>query len=330
MHRAQSNFFKSLYSWAHRQDENFITESLFSVIQLLYENQRKEAKEIVNFISGSDMPDDLDLNDLVINLQYQTEKEGTPDVSIEARDCFILIEAKVLSQQNNSQLDAYIKILSKKDIKYKKLILLTHDAPLLNTPETVVSRRWHEIAEYLEGLISSGKIETQSANALKYFIEFMEERGLTITKVKSDLSKKYREFLLSPDGNLFKSTRIRSLAQLSKYENLEPLVSLLKMMDQSLSIIQPPVKIRLESGQHEGGWIGYSVNLQEYFYCIDLKSPENIYFEAYNRKIKKGIEYNIPTELEKNYEKGKIWSYLNLADEANRIIDKPKTYNSRN
>jgi hypothetical protein len=79
-------------------------------------------------------------------------------------------------------------------------------------------------------------------------------------------------------------SRIRNLDILANYPELEPLHNVLMMMGEVLTTIDFYPKPKLDSGQHNGGWIGYTMENLRFGFSIYYKDPDLISFDTYRFK----------------------------------------------
>jgi hypothetical protein len=287
MYQASSNAFLALFRWARRQEENYFTECFFVILKNIFEDNPKEGERILAFLSGLvDAKSPYDLSNPQLHLQAITENEGTPDGEITTKDCLLVIEAKVTAVLSTNQFEAYKRHLNIKNAAYKKLILLTHDRINPSQEEDSVRYlRWYEIGDLLDEIRNSGNLNRITARLLSDFLALLEFRGLAITKVTSDLTQAIKYFLYERQQGNIGNTRIRNLSSLRKYEKMAPLLALLQHMEEAASNLRTSPKVILDSGKHDGGWIGYNINSMEYFFVVELKADNVIYLQAYKRKI---------------------------------------------
>ena len=280
--------FSSLYRWAHRQQENFTTEGLAVLLGLLMEECPDAAMELLVFLSGGVFPGTLDPNERVeISTQPWTKEHGISDLEIRTSDCLLILEAKLEAYTGKGQLEAYQNKAKKESLSRSNLTLLSkYPETKASIPNDVHVLRWYKLAEKLKEIYSNMSPNSPSQFLVGDYIAFLLEMGLAIPELKSALSEAVKDFVVSYGEQILDKGRYRSLSRVEKkYPELKPLIIILRQMEQSVADLGSISKPRFDTGKHQGGWLGYNINSMEYFYCIYLKEPEVICFEANKRKL---------------------------------------------
>lgn len=280
------NLFTSLHCWARRQDENFTTEGLATVLELLLEREPTVGLSVLRRLSGGVLDPSQDSARLVrIDTQPRTPEWGVPDVKISAPDLLVYVEAKVFSGLGKGQLESYRRALIGSGLPRTGLVLLTH-YPITGTiSQDVHTVRWYQIAEWLEAELNQGLADPACQYLTAEFLDFLRGRGLGLIPVRSQLSKAINAYQGKMGPHSVLEKRIRSLKRIAAEPKLQPLTSLLTLMDQALQVLQLSERPRLDSGKPHGGWIGYNINSMEYFFCIYFKDPDAIVFETFDREV---------------------------------------------
>ncbi|MHC1698832.1 MAG: hypothetical protein AB9919_12380 [Geobacteraceae bacterium] len=271
-----NNLFSALYKWAHRHDENFLTEAFVYLLQHLLNDQPASGIQIIERLTCglcNLSPEEADL--VSISTQVSTEV-GKPDIEIRTKDCLVFIEVKKESGLGHKQLENYRSKLLSSGFPNTKLVLLTRYPVTYDDDgqRPDVELRWMQISEWLDGLQTDCPVTTF---LLKQFQSFLYERGIRMEKVGWQL----------PEGQ-------RSLR------------SLLAMVAEAIT------SNNLKIYQRTAGWdwIGYYLEGKSCFIGYYFDKPEMLRFEGYLDTMPES-EKLICGELE-----GKQWkNYLNLASE---------------
>ena len=78
---------------------------------------------------------------------------------------------------------------------------------------------------------------------------------------------------------------MRSMKRLDDIRELDPLRDVMTLMREALTSIGNQIEFVFLSGQHKGGWMGFSLNSMDYFFAIYYTNPEAIVFNTYSYKI---------------------------------------------
>jgi len=278
------NLFTNLNRWAVRQNENFTTEGLVFLLNHFKSEDPKFACSLLNNMTDGFLNLNCDQAEKVkINTQTIID-EGKPDIEITLDDYLIYIEVKIDSELGEDQLSRYRKALEGFADKKTRLVFLSR-YPLTSdkngTPD--VALRWYQIADWIRSAIKNDGTNDLSKFLLTQFFGFLKTQHLTLSKIKSPISEglnHYRERY----GDIGQSLqRMRSLEKLDADKALIPLSNLLRLMREAFSIIK--VIPRLESGQTQGGWVGFVFNNLDFIFEISYSQPENLVFKTAKFKI---------------------------------------------
>jgi hypothetical protein len=280
------NIFVDLNRWAFRQNENFITEALVYLLKfLLHEEPYIASKLLYNFTDGF-----LSLKqEDTINVKVKTQTvidEGKPDIEIIFNDYLIYIEAKVNSGLSKNQLSGYKSALEKSGIKNTQLIFLSR-YPLNSSengiPDKVI--RWYQIADWLKSILRQYKPTEISQFLIRQFIGLLDDQNMVLSKVRSEISSglnSYRQRIGDVANSL---QRMRSFSKLDSDSDLKPLANLLKLMKESLGVIN--VKPRLESGKSKARFL----DLSWYCHTSVIETQKHLSFSVINFSDKNQICY---------------------------------------
>ena len=315
MKQKNENLFFNLHRWAVRQDENFTTEAYVYLLNHLFKYEPTIATNIIRKMTDGFLDLKKDQTEK-INITTQTIiDEGKPDIEISTDEFLIFVEVKIDSEIGENQLMKYKDSLNNTKNKKTRLILLSR-YPLTSSinGEPDYAIRWYQIADWLENELENDQINAVSKYFIDQFYGFLKKRNLTISKVKSEVSKGLKSYQ-KRFGDIAESLkRMRSFEKMNSDKDLHPLRDLLKLMDQALTSIETETKPRLESGKMKGGWAGYVFDRLKYALCVYYSQPENLVFETFNLKINPN-KYD--GELGVIWQEGKKLRWrneLNLAD----------------
>lgn len=217
-----------------------------------------------------------------VNIKTQiTTDEGNPDIEISTDNYLIYVEVKIESELGKNQLKRYKTALNKIKDKKTKLILLSR-YPLTSDkddkPDLAVI--WYQIAEWIENEIQKNKLGQLSQYLMEQFLGFLQKQKLVMRKVQSELSKGLKEYENRVGDILVALSNLRSFKKLDDAPELQSLRKLLDLMGEAIKIVFPNVIYRSLSGQHKGGWIGYSIEKMNYGFSIGFGNPEILEFNT--------------------------------------------------
>lgn len=253
------NIFSSVNKYVERQSENFLTESLCYVVDLIVSREPKNGELLMRQITNREI--DLDPAKLTIITQETTEV-GRPDLVIsQGKDFTFFIEIKHDSSLGHRQLERYFDKLETRESLQKQLILITRSKHSLK--ETRLDKKlfrhisWYELSSWLSQL----KIEDQiSKHAVHDFLLFLEEKEMSTQRVEWDYIR-----------------------------GVPALVHLSSMLDIALSEAFPDEEVRKSAGWKEfgfyfgkdkDGWLGieYETHLHVH---VAKAGPKGWYDEEY-------------------------------------------------
>jgi hypothetical protein len=119
------NLFARLHKWAVRQDENFLTESLALLLELLLEREPAFGVRLIKCLTGGLI--DLETSEAAaVEILTQVETaQGRPDLEIRAPERLVWVEVKAEAPLHAGQLEGYRIGLNKSGVKEVRLGLLT-------------------------------------------------------------------------------------------------------------------------------------------------------------------------------------------------------------
>jgi hypothetical protein len=183
--------FLRLHKWAARQDENYLTEALALVLELLLEREPGVGVRLVEALTGGFLtvpPAEAS----TIDLRTQVETEGgRPDLELRSPNALVLIEVKVEAEVRTGQLEGYRLLLQQSGVARTSLGLLTRYPVALGIdvekPDLMIY--WYQIAEWIDQECRHATIkDTVSRFLCEQFLGFLEARNMTIGQVTWELS----------------------------------------------------------------------------------------------------------------------------------------------
>lgn len=280
------NLLLTLHPLAVRQDENFTTAALVNLLRHLSSQHEEAFLAILNLLGGEDCPFASEDTPQLEIKTWAATPHGIPDFRVETRSKLLLVEVKVSAGISKKQVDDYLRELHSYEHKLRRLALLTRYPVQLRLPENVAAVRWYEVAEHLDAYRPLDQIQPASF-LTDQFLEFICGQSLMVPQLRSSVSTGLRDYLAAHRDDSVFNKRIRSLTRLSKHDELRPLHDLLLMLDEALQRLGVSPPIRLDSGQSEGGWIGYNIHSMHYFLYLRLARPEVLIFQDYRGPVAK-------------------------------------------
>ena len=275
-----TNVFIGLGKWAKRQGENYSTELLAFLLSYLLQNDPHVGLPLLAYITDDFYPaDDQHSLEVKISTQVRTE-HGIPDIELRTSDALSIIEVKTGSRLGKKQLESYRNILTKSGPPNTQLVLLTKYVAPGGTHEPDHGLRWFQIAEKLEDLASENEASAVSSFLVDQFLGYLRSRNMALVEVRSPISEALKSHEEDHGDEAIRFKHIMSLARMDKYPELAPLRNVLQMMGEALDAIGYQPKPRFDSGQHQGGWIGYNLSSMRYFFDIYYTNPEELVFET--------------------------------------------------
>lgn len=273
-----------LHKLARRQDENFVTEALAYLLEVLELEAPSIAEDVLCCLLGVEAA--LGDGPAFIRTQYYTSS-GRPDMRIETSAVLAFIEVKVDAQLGTEQLPTYRRALDAEPTRAatKRLVLLSRLPITVDSELTCHTVRWDEIASRLrQGLDDS--LSPIASHVLHEFLDFMEERGLKPPARRSIVSAGVAQSEQHGNGPLALRQRFTRLEQLLEYPELKPVHDLLALVGEAIDLSGQFSGVkRFGSGQHSGGWIGWNLEGMRYFIYFGWSEPEVLQFQRYKPPI---------------------------------------------
>ncbi len=248
-----NNLLVSLYKWASRQDENFLTEAFVHLLRHLLDTEPIAAATILNKLTNGVL-NLLPQQAATVNVATQVStSQGRPDIEIRTVDCLVYVEVKVLAELGHLQLKRYRELLCTSDFERTTLVLLTRRLPDIPTDEQPdLAIQWHQIAVWLEQELLEWNTQQESSFFLvNQFLNFLKARGMTVERVGWEL-----------------------------VPGVESMRNLLALMESALEAERIPHK--RGTGWY---WLGYSLEDGVDFFFIWLEQPAMLGFRTYKRKL---------------------------------------------
>jgi hypothetical protein len=246
------NLFHRLYKWAHRQDENFLTEALAVVLEQLLVLAPAAGTRLISKLTNGfiDLPPE---NTSAIELQTQVEAvAGRPDLEIRVKDKLAWIEVKAESELRKGQLEGYRVLLKQTGVAQTQLGLLTRYPQVFEPDDELpdIRLRWFEVADWFEDeLTDVDKAGEVTGFLVRQFLSFLEARNMNLAHVGK----------LMPEG-------------------LRAASNLMNMLMEAAIACKLPVK-------KSAGWdyLGVSMQGGKYWIGIEFSSPEKLWFATYSQ-----------------------------------------------
>ena len=151
---AEHSLFVSLHKWARQQDENYCTEGLIYLLRLMLRETPAQALGVIGWLTDGLIGAGILPQTISISSQV-TGEDGRPDIEIIAESKTAIIEVKVDSKVEATQLKRYRTRLEGK-IGERRLILLSRGNDKLhpdNLPDCI--RRWLDLSLRLRGTLEA-------------------------------------------------------------------------------------------------------------------------------------------------------------------------------
>lgn len=241
------NLFHRLHKWAHRQDENFLTESLAVVLEQLLVIAPAVGTRLISKLTGGfiDLPPE-DASAIEIHTQVEAVA-GRPDLEIRTPHKLAWVEVKAESELRTGQLEGYRVLLKESGVTQTQLVLLTRYPQTFDPDNELpdVQVRWFEVADWFENEIATATEAGEVAGFLALqFHHFLEARGM-------------------------------KLAHVGKYmpEGLRAWGSLLNMLSEAAAACKVPTNLVAD-------WetIGLLIDKRKYWVGVNYADPETLWF----------------------------------------------------
>jgi hypothetical protein len=140
------NLLVALYRLAHRQQENFTTDSLAHLLRHLVRHEPTTALGVLDWLTDSNMFSGLGHPALCVRTQAATDENGIPDIRVESDDLYVIVEVKLDAVLTLDQVEAYEREL-RRCRRAHRLVALTAARPPdpLHTSDGARSRRWNDL-----------------------------------------------------------------------------------------------------------------------------------------------------------------------------------------
>ena len=176
--------FSSLAKYGSSVDENYLTEALVFVTNLLLERKHAIGLDVVNLLCGQHRDSCFDEPKSVLISTQVTTDTGRPDIEIKGKDTLVYIEVKHDSPLGPDQLERYKAQLNESDFSNTQLVLLARSRnSTLETslqPGDYYRIYWYEIYNWLS------ETNTQD-DVCQYFVKslmsFLEEKRMSMKRV---------------------------------------------------------------------------------------------------------------------------------------------------
>ena len=243
------NLFSVLSRYATRQEENFLTETLVYLLNLILDRDNDIGSNLLVQLCGNKLSAWLE-NTSTISITTQfTVIEGRPDVVVKVdSDKLALIEVKHDSGLGEEQLERYYSHLSNLATD-TQLVLLTRSKHSIQ--ETTLDRNFfHHVCWYeISGWLSEIDIHDEIAiYMIEQFLEFLKEKGMNMEKVNWEY-----------------------------IQGVPAMVNLVNMIGTALSEVAPETSTRKTVGAN---WAGYYIDKE--FVGFRYDNPLIVVFENNN------------------------------------------------
>lgn len=189
MEAQRNNLLARLHKWAHRQDENFITEAFAHLLQHLLDEEPEAGVHILEAVTGGFI---RLKQEEARSVELRTQivlSEGRPDLEIRTPKQLVYVEVKAESEVNPEQLRRYRRLLADSGVLSTALVLLTRYPVILaegdEQPDTFV--RWYHVAEWLEQESNRYRFRPVSSYLVNQFLGFLGARNMVMGQVTYEI-----------------------------------------------------------------------------------------------------------------------------------------------
>ena len=191
----ENNLLSALNKFAHRQDENFITESFLHLLIYLIEFEPTVGIDLINKLSSKKIDwEEEESRRISIQSQIKTD-EGIPDIEIRSVDKLMYIEVKIDSDFGYNQIKRYKNVLKKSDCTKTHLTVLTR-YPYTESSESEMpdsSFRWQHVVDWLDKLVED--IDNDVSHfIINQFVNFLKKKGIAMEKISWELINGLKSF----------------------------------------------------------------------------------------------------------------------------------------
>lgn len=186
-----NNLLLTLHRWANQQDENFVTDSFAHLLRSLCSSDPEAACNVIEKLTqGVVRPSPNDARLIEVKTQISTEF-GFPDLRIQWPGVCVIVEVKVESEADQSQLARYRRYLATTGAATTCLVFLTRYPvvfdPLHEIPD--FNPRWYMVADWLQAELDAGRIATPvGIYVTNQFIDFLRHRTIAMRQLTSDMA----------------------------------------------------------------------------------------------------------------------------------------------
>ena len=185
------DLYSSLAKYAHRQEENFLTEAFVYILTTLLEQEPGYGMFVLANLLAFPI-EEIQIRSGSINISTRdTYEEGRPDIIIHmGEDCLFFIEVKHDSKIGYHQLESYLAALEKETQGHKKLVLLTRSKHSIQETD-LETDRFHPICWYeISGWLSDLEFEDEVSNFLvNEFLDFLKGKEMSMERVSWEYIK---------------------------------------------------------------------------------------------------------------------------------------------
>lgn len=252
-----NNLLVHLHKWALRQNENFFTDAFAHLLRHLCDHQPGSAASLLSDLTDGHLCIAAkDVAKVKITTQVTTE-QGRPDLEISTPDHLVFVEAKMESLPGGGQLDRYLQDLKSRGVARTSLVLLTRYPVRLPSDHerSVVSRRWYEIADWLQ---SDGTPRDEVTTFLiKQFVEFLKVRDVALNKVTRDV-----------------------------VGGLKPLMALMAMLENAIRRCIARKKLKNCRFEFAPPFIGFRIDGGKYYMGVEDDAPGVMLFATWDISVR--------------------------------------------
>jgi hypothetical protein len=180
------NVFQRLHKWASRQEENYCTEALSVLFEVLLVRDPVVGVRLVAKFTNDRIVLDPAQADAVTFVTQPQHQEGRPDLEIRTAEVLVLIEVKVEEDVRAGQLAGYRRLLDRKKTASRTLGILTRYPVTYHSPgdDADFEHRWHTVAVWLEKERARDEFSDPIARFLcEEFHSFLRAKGMALSQI---------------------------------------------------------------------------------------------------------------------------------------------------
>ena len=281
--------FIRLRALAGDRDEDFTTESLGIVLDHLLEIDPPYGLELAKLLSAGRIDPSLtDAGAVTTDTRPHGDRD-IPDLVLSTGIVLSYVEAKLESGLHHDQLARYRRKLARSGAPKTSLVTLTR-YPLGHVdPEPDARLTWLGLAEWFTTLLNASTLSQSSRYLVTQFVQFLRGRGLALYPPRSGMARAFADYILKhPEDNILVGKSVKSLAKLQEVPELQPLVASLHVVREAVGAAFPGSQVKLWSAATSTrgpGWIGYNIDLMNYYVCVYFNNPDVLVFETYKAPI---------------------------------------------